>query len=287
MAEVTAPPIHEVVIEPSRGWHHLPWREFWEYRDLLVLLVQRDFISRYKQTLLGPAWFILQPVLTTIVFAIVFGRIAGIPTDGVPAPLFYLCGLLGWNYFAQTITTGGGTFVNNAHLFTKVYFPRLIVPLSTVLANLVSLALQFIPFVAFFCYYKFIRGNTGVAHPDWHMLLLPLPILHLSLLALGVSLWMSASTAKYRDLLHLNQYVVQLWMFGTPVIYPLSQAGKWAWLLWANPVTAPVEALRYCLLGHGTMPLGALLSSVIVTIALVVTGVIAFRNVEGTVVDSV
>jgi lipopolysaccharide transport system permease protein len=287
MAEVAAEP-HEVVIEPDERWLRLPWRELWEYRDLLVLLVQRDFIARYKQTLLGPAWFIVQPVLTTIVFAIVFGRIAGIPTDGIPSPLFYMCGLLGWNYFAQTITSGGGTFVNNAHLFTKVYFPRLVVPLSVTIANLFTLALQFIPFAAFFIYYKFIRPEFSGVQPDWRVLLLPLPVLHLALLALGVSLWMSASTAKYRDLVHLNQFLVQLWMFATPVIYPLSQVSeKWAWLIWANPASVPVEAFRICLLGRGTLLPMAVALSAGMTLVLLTTSVIAFRRVEGTVADSV
>ncbi len=222
MAELSAPD-YEVVVEPSRGWIRLPWRELWEYRDLLVLLVRRDVISRYKQTLLGPAWFIVQPVLTTLVFALIFSRIAEIPTDGIPAPLFYLCGLLGWNYFSQNITAGGATFINNAHLFGKVYFPRLIVPISIIASNLIALALQLIPFFAFFAYYKLLRGAPGI-DLGWRALLLPLPILHMMALSLGVSLWMAASTAKYRDFVHLNQYLVQLWMFATPIIYPLSKS---------------------------------------------------------------
>lgn len=287
MAEVSAP-THEIIIEPERGSLRLPWRELWEYRDLLSLLVQRDFIARYKQTLLGPAWFIIQPVLMAIVFAIVFGRIGGIPTDGIPRPLFYMCGLLGWNYFATTITNGGGTFVNNAHLFTKVYFPRLVVPLSIVGANLCTLALQFIPFIGFFIYYKFIRTDFGAVQPDWHILLLPLPLLHLALLALGVSLCMSASTAKYRDLMHFNAFLVQLWMFATPVIYPLSQvSSKWAWIIWTNPVSVPVEALRICLLGRGTLEPLAIAISAGVTLVLLIAGLVAFRSVEGTVADSV
>ena len=155
MAPLSTAGEREVIIEPTHGWLRIDWRALWEYRDLFTMLVQRDCTTRYKQTLLGPLWFILQPVLTTLVFAIVFGRFAGIPTDGIPGPLFYLCGLLGWNYFTQNLTTGGATFVNNAHLFGKVYFPRLIVPLSVVAANVVAFALQLIPFFAFFAWFFF------------------------------------------------------------------------------------------------------------------------------------
>ena len=168
---------YEVVIAPSRGWITVDWREFWEYRDLLLLLIQRDVTSRYKQTLLGPLWFVVQPVLTAFVFAIIFGRVAGIPTDGIPGPLFYLCGLLGWTYFSQNISNAGASFVNNSHLFGKVYFPRLIVPLAIILSNLVAFAIQFVPFLLFLAYYLLFtqEGSTAsttrqercTAPPSW------------------------------------------------------------------------------------------------------------------------
>jgi lipopolysaccharide transport system permease protein len=279
---------YEVIVEPSRGWLNLRWHELWAYRDLLVLLVQRDFISRYKQTILGPLWFILQPVLTTAIFAVVFGRVAGIPTDGIPAPLFYLCGLLGWNYFSQNVTTAGATFVNNSHLFGKVWFPRILMPVSVVVANLVSFALQLIPFFAFALYYRFQPGTAASVQPDWRILLSPLPLLQLAILSLGVSLWISASTAKYRDLVHLTQYLIQLWMFATPIIYPLSRASdKWAWIIHLNPVSAPVEAFRICLLGRGTLSQTDILLSLLLTVILAATGLAAFQKVERTVVDSV
>lgn len=289
MSTQSAPPTnYEVIVEPSRGWLNLRWGEFWAYRDLLILMVQRDFISRYKQTILGPLWFILQPVLTTLMFAIVFGRVAGIPTDGVPGPLFYLCGLLGWNYFSQNVTTAGATFVNNSHLFGKVWFPRLIMPVSVVLANLVSFALQLIPFIVFAVYYRLRPETAHAVQPDWRILLVPLPLVQLALLSLGVSLWISASTAKYRDLVHLTQYLVQLWMFATPIIYPLSQArAKWAWLIYLNPVAAPTEAFRICLLGHGSLYQNEMLLSVAITLVILVTGIAAFQKVERTVVDCV
>ena len=280
-------PEYEVVIEPTHGWLRIDWRALWEYRDLFTMLVQRDCTTRYKQTLLGPLWFVVQPVLTTLVFVVVFGRFAGIPTDGIPGPLFYLCGLIGWNYFTTNLTTGGATFVNNAHLFGKVYFPRLVVPVSVVVANVVAFALQLIPFAAFFAWY-FFTGKLGEAALTWRVLLLPLPLLHTALLSLGVGLWMSAATAKYRDLIHLTQYLIQIWMFATPIIYPISKVpARWEWLMWANPMSAPTEAFRICLLGHGALSGMALGISVAVTLLLLATGIVAFGNVERTVVDSV
>jgi len=290
MAEVTtAPPQNfEIVIQPSRGWLNIPWAEIWEYRDLLLVLVQRDFISRYKQTVLGPLWHLLQPVITAAVFVVVFGGIAGIPTDGIPKLLFYLCGLLGWSYFSQNITNGGSTFINNAHLFGKVYFPRLIVPISVIVSNLIAFALQLIPFVVCLVFYKFFTNQGGGIAFTWRLLLAPLPLLHVAVLSFGVSLWMSASTAKYRDLIHLNQYIIQIWMFATPIFYPLSQVSKkLTWAIWANPLSVPIESFRICLLGHGTLGTSDILISVATSILLTATGLIAFQKVERTVVDSV
>lgn len=291
MAEVIAapaPPTYEVVIERSRGWLSLDWRELWEYRDLLALLVRRDFLSKYKQTLLGPLWFIVQPLLTTAIFTIVFGRFSGIPTDGIPGPLFYLCGLLVWNYFAQNVTVGATTFTANAGLFGKVYFPRLVVPIATVASNLIAFALGCLPFVAFFIYYKFFTPAGADIQPDWRIVFAPLLLLHASLFSLGVSLWMSASTAKYRDLVHLNQFIVQLWMFATPVIYPLSKIPpRWEWLAWLNPMAAVVEGFRIALLGRGTLSAGCLATSIVLTLAVTLTGIIAFHKAERTAVDSV
>ena len=286
MAELIAPPEYEIVIEPTHGWIDLRTRELWEYRDLLLLMVQRDFISRYKQTALGPLWFLLQPVLTTIVFAMIFGRVAGIPTDGIPGPLFYLCGLLGWSYFSQNVTTAGATFVNNAHLFGKVWFPRLIVPISTVISNLVAFALQLIPFAAFFIYYKWFSGAGANVQPDWHLILTPLPLIQLAALSLGVSLWISASTAKYRDLVHLMQYIIQLWLFATPIIYPMDRAhGAVAWVLRLNPVSVPIEAFRVCLLGRGHLTPLDVAISVGMTIFLLLSGIALFRRAERTAID--
>lgn len=288
MAEVSAKPGYEIVIEPSRGWLRIDWRALWEYRDLLVLLVQRDFISRYKQTLLGPLWHFLQPVMNAAVYFVIFGVIAGIKTDGLPPALFYLCSQLTWNYFAQNVNVGGATFINNAGLFGKVYFPRLLVPFSVIVANLIAVGLQCIPFVLCFAYFKFLTPAAASIHPGWLALLAPLPLLQTALLSLGVSLWMSASTAKYRDLVHLNQYLIQLWMFATPVVWPLSQIpAQWKWIALANPMSVPVEGLRICLLGHGTLSATEVAVSVAVTLVVLVTGIAAFQKVERTVIDSV
>lgn len=285
MAELSSDDSYEVVIEPTRGWFQFSWREFWEYRDLVILLVQRDFSARYRQTLLGPLWHIVQPLLTTIVFAIVFGRVAGIPTDGLPAPLFYLCGLLGWNYFAQTITQTGLTFVNNAHLFSKVFFPRVVVPAASALSNLFGSVLQLIPLAAFFVYYRITMGSA-VPLPSAAILLAPIAFLLLATLSLGIGLWMAAMTTRYRDLAHFNQFIVQLWMFASPVIYPMSAAGeRWRWLLAANPASAPLELLRHSMLGRGSVEPGPLAYSACVAVLLLASGVIAFQNAARSATD--
>lgn len=287
MAEVGTPRNYEIIIEPSQGWLKVKWDELWEYRDLVVVLVQRDFISRYKQTALGPLWHILQPLIMALVYALIFGRIAGISTDGIPQPLFYLCSLLLWNYFSQNITTGGATFINNAHIFGKVYFPRLVVPISIVIANLIAFALQVIPFAIFLIYYKVAGDHTPSVRFSWSVLLFVLPLLQVAVLSLGVSLLMAASTAKYRDLVHLNQFIIQLWMFVTPIIYPLSKIPEqWHWLVWVNPMSAPVEAFRIFLLGHGSLQPREAIISVAMTILILFAGIAVFQRVERTVVDS-
>jgi lipopolysaccharide transport system permease protein len=288
MAELTSSPqAHAVVIEPRRGWLHLNLREVWEYRDLLLLLVRRDLLARYKQTLLGPLWHLLQPVLTTAVFVLVFARVARIPTGGVPAPLFYLSGLLAWNYFAQNVTVTSGTFLNNAALFGKVWFPRLVVPVAAIAGNLVTLALQLVPFLLCAMWYG-MQGNTGLDLLSWRLVVLPLAAGHVAVLSLGVGLCMAATTARYRDLLHLNQFVVQLWMFATPVIYPLAQISpRWSWLAWLNPMAAPVEIFRWCLLGSGSVPTAMLATSLGLTAALLLAGLLAFTNAARSAVDTV
>lgn len=281
------PADYEIRIEPRKGLLRVDWRELWDYRDLLLVLVRRDFLARYKQTMLGPLWFILQPLLNTLVFTVVFNKVAGIETGGLPPVLFYLCALLPWGYFSQNITTGAATFTANSHLFGKVYFPRLVVPLAGVISNLFALLLQFAVFAAFTAWFA-VRGAPLHFGPA---LLLAVPLLLLTaILSLGLSLIISASTAKYRDLTHLTPILLQLWMFATPVIYPMSKLtggdGHWAWLAWANPMASVVEGFRCSLLGNGELHWGMLGLSALVGALVLLLGVIAFSRAERTVTDS-
>jgi len=213
----------DTIIQPTKSWFRIPWREIWHYRDLLYLLVRRDFVAKYKQTILGPLWFILQPLLTTLVFTVIFGRVAKIPTDELPPLLFYLCGMLPWSYFAQCMNGTSTTFVTNAALFGKVYFPRLVVPLSIVTSSLLAFLIQLVTFAVFWLYYKFFTEAGSLFHlRAMPLALCPLLLLQTAALGLAVGLWMSALTAKYRDFVHLSGFLTQLWMYATPVVYPLS-----------------------------------------------------------------
>lgn len=278
----------EYIIEKSRGWWRVPWREIIEYRDLLFLLVRRDFVSKYKQTILGPAWFVLQPLIMTLVFTVIFGKVAKIPTDGLPPLLFYLCGMLGWSYFSQCMSGTSQTFVGNAHLFGKVYFPRLIVPLSVIISNLMAFAIQLVTFLAFWLYYKFFTDVSDQFHATWVLALLPLLLLQSALIGLGVGLWISSLSAKYRDFAHLSAFLTQLWMYATPVVYPLSEVPeRWQWVSSLNPMTGTVECYKYAFLGAGTVELRYLAVSVATTFVILLTGLIVFSRTERTFIDTV
>lgn len=277
----------EVVIEPTRGLHFAPWGEVWAYRDLLWQLVWRDFAVRYKQTALGPLWHILQPLITTAIFTVIFSRVAKLPTDGLPPSLFYLCGLLAWNYFSQTFTSTSGTLVANANLFGKVYFPRLIVPLSSVISNLIAFVIQFAMFFAVLGFYRV--GYPEADHgPGWTALLLPLVLLQLAALSLGVGLWLSALTAKFRDFTVLSGFLIQLWMYVTPIIYPLTRVPE-KWQVWmaVNPVAVPVECFRYMLLGTGSVSTLLFAISLAMTFAALISGLLVFQRVEKNFIDVV
>jgi lipopolysaccharide transport system permease protein len=277
----------EIVLRPDTGWPSLELASIWRYRDLLALLVRRDFVSKYKQTILGPLWFIIQPLSMTLVFTVIFGRIAGLSTDGLPPVLFYLCGQLGWNYFAQNFSSNSATFVNNAGLFGKVYFPRLIVPLAALASNLFAFAIQAATFVCFYIYFKYGRGAGGFGM-DWRVILLPLLVLQTAVLSLGVGLVMSALTAKYRDLTHLSALLIQVWMYSTPVIYPLSEFPvEWRWIAALNPMTPMVEGFRLLLLGVGTVEPLHVLCSMATTAIVTVAGLVLFSRIEKTFVDIV
>ena len=277
------------VIEPTQGWRFLDWRELWAYRDLLSLLVWRDLASRYKQTALGPLWFIAQPLLTALMFTFVFGKVAEIPTGGVPHTLFYLCGLLTWNYFAQTFQSTSTTLVNNAGLFGKVYFPRLIVPLSAVVSNLATFAIQLALFAGFFVAGKF-GSDAAHFHLEPSALLLPLVVAQVGLFSLGVGLWLAALTAKFRDFGILAGFAIQLWLYATPVIYPLSKIPDgWQWLAELNPMAMPVELSRAMLLGTPMPAVEPVIESLALALATVTVtvGVFFFRRAEKSFVDVV
>jgi lipopolysaccharide transport system permease protein len=279
---------YELRIRPNRSWIKIDWPGLWEYRDLLFLLVRRDFVSKYKQTILGPLWFIIQPLITTIVFSVIFGGVAKIPTDGLPPTLFYLCGMLGWSYFANTFTSTSTTLVANAGLFGKVYFPRLVVPLSTVISNLFAFAIQLATFAVFWVYFKALTSSGSRFDLRWEVVALPLLVVQIGALSLGVGLWMSALTAKYRDFTHLSGFVVQLWMYATPVIFPLSMIPeRWRWLVVLNPMTMPVESFKYIFLGQGSVDPLYLGISVVVSAAVVLSGLLIFQKVERSFVDVV
>jgi len=278
----------EYIIEPTRGWARIPWRDLLHYRDLLFLLVRRDFISRYKQTVLGPLWFVVQPLLTTIVFTVIFGKVAKISTDGLPQVLFYMCGLLAWGYFAQCMGGTSSTFVGNAGLFGKVYFPRLIIPLSVVISNLMSFAIQLVTFLGFWLWFKFFTVAGALFHFTAYLFALPALLLLTAAIGLGVGLWMSALTAKYRDFTHLSAFLTQLWMFATPVVYPLSEVPQnWQWVSALNPMTVIVEAYRVAFLGAGTVQPLFVAMSVITTVFLLITGLMIFTKTEKTFIDTV
>jgi lipopolysaccharide transport system permease protein len=276
----------EIVIQATHGWRFLDWRQLWAYRDLLRLLVQRDFVTRYKQTVLGPLWHIFQPLLTTVIFTVVFSHVAELPTDGLPPTLFYLCGLLAWNYFAQTFNSTSNTLVANAGLFGKVYFPRLIVPLAGVFSNVISFLIQLTSFFAILVIY--IASHPGVdVGPRWEaIILLPLVLAQLAAFSLGVGLWLAALTTKFRDFTVLAGFMIQLWMYLTPIILPLAKVPpQWHLYVALNPVTMPVESFRYLLLGTGWMNPSLMVVSIASTFLALFTGILVFQRVEKTFVD--
>lgn len=274
-----------LIIQPQRGWLDLRLNELWRYRDLVVLFVRRDFVSVYKQTILGPLWYLIQPLLTTLTFTVIFGRIANLPTDGLPQFLFYMSGTVIWAYFAECLNKTSNTFVQNYHLFGKVYFPRLAVPVSILISNLITFAIQLGLFVVFVFF--FMLGGSDV-QPNLWLLLVPLLVLMMAGLGLGFGIIVSSLTTRYRDLRFLVTFGVQLLMYATPVIYPVSSIPeRFQWIILVNPLTPIVEAFRYAFLGAGTVNTGLLVYSFVFMLVVDVLGVLIFNRVEQTFMDTV
>jgi lipopolysaccharide transport system permease protein len=281
-------PEWDLVIEPQSSLLDLNLKDVWRYRDLLWLLVKRDFVSFYKQTILGPLWFFIQPLFTTITFTFIFGKLAGLSTDGLPQPLFYMAGITAWNYFSDCLTKTSTVFRDNAGIFGKVYFPRLIMPLSIVVSNLVRFGVQMLLFFVMMGYYLFQNEMGTLFHPNLYMLLFPVLVLMMALLGLGMGLIITALTTKYRDLAFLITFGVQLMMYATTVIYPLSAApAKYKWLIELNPMTGIIEAFRYGFLGHGEFTFNSFGYSVGFTLVSLILGVLIFNKTEKTFVDTV
>ena len=274
-----------MVIHPQRGWLDLRLGELWRYRELIRLFVRRDFVAIYKQTILGPLWYLIQPLLTTITFTIIFGRFAGLPTDGVPPFLFYMSGTVIWSYFADCLNKTSSTFVTNACLFGKVYFPRLTVPIAILISSLIAFSIQFLLFIGFLVYFIVTGASVG---PNIWVLITPLLLLMMAGLGLGFGIIVSSLTTRYRDLTFLVSFGVQLWMFATPIIYPVSAIPEqYQPLIQANPLTPIVEAFRYAYLGAGTVNLFNLLYSFGFMLVVLFIGLVLFNRIEATFMDTV
>ena len=276
------------VIKPKEGLLRVDLKELWRYRDLCNLFVKRNITTQYKQTILGPLWDIIQPAMTVIMYMVVFGGIAKIPTDGLPQPLFYLSGICLWQYFNDCLTKTSNTFTANASIFGKVYFPRMIVPLSTVISNLLRFGIQFGLFLVVYAIYQ-IFIIPGQIHTNWYALLLPVLVLMLAGLALGFGVLFSSMTTKYRDMSLLLDYFVRLWMYATPVIYPLSTITneKLRFVMSLNPLTGIVEAFKYGFLGEGQFSWGLLGYSFAFMVVLLSVGIVVFNRVQRTFMDTV
>jgi lipopolysaccharide transport system permease protein len=276
----------DLIIRPQRSWWDLRLSEVWRYRDLTWLLVRRDFVAYYKQTVLGPLWYLIQPVMTTITFTVIFGNIAKLPTDGLPQFLFYMSGTVVWSYFAACLTSTSNTFVQNAGLFGKVYFPRLVVPVAILISNLITFLIQFGIFILFMLF--FILRDTPI-HPNWLWIVIsPVLVLILAGLGLGFGITISSLTTKYRDLRFLVTFGTQLLMYATPVIYPVSSIPtRYQWLIFLNPMTSIVETFRYAYLGAGSLNVNHLIYSFVFMLGIVFLGSVVFNRVEQNFMDTI
>lgn len=271
------------VLRPEHKILDLKLREVIKYRDLVFLFVKRDFTTQYKQTILGPLWYVIQPLISTIMFIFIFGNLAKISTDGIPYILFYYGGTMLWTFFEKNFKDSSDTFTTNADIFGKVYFPRLTVPISKVFINLIGLMIQFVLLVIFYAYYHFTNEPV---RPTWYVLCFPLIILWLACLGTGMGLIISAITTKYRDLKQLIAFGINLWMYATPIVYPLSQIPvKYSWVFYVNPVSAPIEIFRVWFYGAGYVPPAMIFSSIAMSILFLCLGLITFNQGERTFID--
>ncbi|WP_163339206.1 ABC transporter permease [Desulfopila sp. IMCC35008] len=275
----------DLLIKPKSGWFDINLNELWRYRDLVGLFVKRDFVTLYKQTILGPLWYIIQPLFTTIVFTIIFGRVAKISTDSLPPFLFYMAGNVVWGYFSTTLNTTAGTFNTNAAIFGKVYFPRLTVPLATVVVNFLQFFIQLMLFLAFYFYFM-LKGVPVV--PTYGILSLPILLLQMAILSFGLGILLSSLTTKYKDLKFAMVFLTQLWMYGTPIVYPLSEIPEWLLPYYVlNPMVAIVESFRMAFFGVSSIQPLHIAISWTVTLLLLVMGVLLFSRIEKTFMDTV
>ena len=274
------------VIKPKTGWFDINLKEIWQYRDLIYMFLKRNFTSSYKQTVLGPLWFLISPLMTSSMFTVVFGQIAKISTDGVPQFLFYMAGNTAWTYFSSCLTATSATFTGNAHLFGKVYFPRLISPITTVIYGLLSFGIQLILMLCLMAFFVFGRGEA--VYPNTWILLVPLMIFQMAMLGLGIGIIISSLTTKYRDLSILVGFGVHLWMYATPIVYPMSQVPEFLQgIIKLNPMAPIVNNFRYAFLGCGTPEITSWIISMIVTVIFLFFGVVLFSKVEKTFMDTV
>ena len=278
----------DLVIKPKSSWFNLKLSELIRYKDLLFMFVRRDVVTIYKQTVLGPLWILIQPIFTTVMYVFVFGNVANLPTEGIPKPLFYLSGVILWGYFSEAFSKTSSTFSENAAIFGKVYFPRLIMPLSKVFSALIKFGIQFALFVGLLVYYLVTEPEN--INPGVSMLLLPLLLVLMAGLGLGFGLIFSSLTTKYRDLKFLIQFGVQLLMYATPIIYPLSmmqEGSTTRFVLELNPISHIIEAFKYAFVGNGSLSAGGLAYSGIFTLVILIMGIVIFNRTEKTFMDTV
>lgn len=274
-----------IEITPKKKWYDIDFKGLWRYRDLYFMYIKRDIVVQYKQTILGPLWYLVQPVFTTIMYMFVFGGLAGISTDGVPQPLFYMAGIMLWNYFSTVFTSSSNLFIANASIFGKVYFPRLVVPLATASSNLLKFVIQFGLFIALYIYFVVVGADIS---PNLTILVFPVIVILIALLGMSSGLIVSSMTTKYRDLMQLVNFGVQLFMYVTPVIYPLSTAPeKYRAILMLNPLSSFFEAARYGLMSCGSISWGGLLYSLVMTLLVMAVAVVMFTRTERTFMDTV